>query len=122
MADCMVLVHLDNHRSEVGVTWRRIDLSWKPCPMPGLQVKHIHVHVPSSICVAWGIDQHKGLVLYDAHATAELRGRQAPRWLPVLPLLLSDVKAPQSLIRLNPVCGHPPSKFTCTWLQGMTNG
>ena len=61
--------------------------------MPGLQIKHIHVHVPVSTCVAWRIAQHEGLVLHDMHATAELSGRLAPRWLPVLPLLLSDVTA-----------------------------
>ena len=114
----MVLAHLDDHRSEVGAKWRRIVLSWKPCPMPGLQVKHIHVDVRVNTCVAWRIDQHKGLVLYDTHATAEFRGQQAPRWLPVLPSLLSDVKAPQSLFRLNPVAGQPPSKFTCTLASG----
>lgn len=73
MADCMVLVHLNNHRRDVGKARRRISLRWKPSPMPGLQVKYIDVHVPGRVLVAWMVDQHKGLVSNDRHAAAELR-------------------------------------------------
>lgn len=68
----MVLVYLNDHSSDVGKAWRRISLRWKPGPMPGLQVKYIDVHMPVRVLVAWMVDQHKGLVFYDTHATAEL--------------------------------------------------
>ena len=29
-------------------------------------------HMPVRVLVAWMVDQHKGLVFYDTHATAEL--------------------------------------------------
>lgn len=45
MADCILLVHLHNHWSDVGEARRRISLRWKLGRVPGLQVKHIHVHV-----------------------------------------------------------------------------
>lgn len=73
MADCVVFVHLNDHRGDIGEAWRRISLRWELGPMPGLQVKHIHVHVPVRVLVAWMVDQHKGLVFYDTRATAELR-------------------------------------------------
>lgn len=68
-----MLVHLNDHRSDVGKARRRISLRWKPGPMLGLEVKYVDVHVPVRVLIAWMVDQHKGLVYYDTHATAELR-------------------------------------------------
>lgn len=117
-----LLAHLHNHWSELVGTRRCVFTSCKPGPMPGLQVQHIHVHVPIRVNIVRVIHQHIRPLSHNTHATAELWGWQAPSGLPVLPLLLYGVKTPQCLVRLHPVLCPSVSEVTCAQASSNHDG
>lgn len=113
-----LVAHLDHSWSDEIGTGRSISTGWQLRPVPGLQVKRIHLHLalcicPSGMCksVVMLVDQDISLATNHSHATAQCWLWHAPCCWSVLPDMSTDVKAPQCICSSYPLL--PPHSFSC---------